>query len=114
MSIGCIIALPTELEGRHHVYNQFVLRFTEGQTARDRVMQHLKASSIGCEVYYPLTLPQQECFHGVSNAADAFPNSDAAAQQSLEHARHTLRMTPGSQVEVELNALVGRLKSGKS
>jgi dTDP-4-amino-4,6-dideoxygalactose transaminase len=81
--IGERIALPLEVEGRHHVYNQFVLRFTEGQTTRDRVMQQLKASNIGCEVYYPLTLPQQECFRGVPSAGNAFPNSDAAAQQSL-------------------------------
>jgi dTDP-4-amino-4,6-dideoxygalactose transaminase len=77
------IALPSEIEGRHHVYNQFVVRFTEGHGVRDRVMQHLKASSIGCEVYYPLTLPQQECFRDIASASEPFPNSDAAAQQSL-------------------------------
>ena len=38
--------------------------------ARDRVMDHLKSAGIGCEVYYPLTLPQQECFRNVDAAAD--------------------------------------------
>ena len=77
------IVLPPELPGRHHVYNQFVVRFPEGQKVRDRVIEHLRSRSIGCEVYYPLTLPQQECFAAVPSASDAFPNSDAAAAQTL-------------------------------
>ncbi|MEO6260632.1 MAG: DegT/DnrJ/EryC1/StrS family aminotransferase [Thermoanaerobaculia bacterium] len=77
------IVLPQELPGRHHVYNQFVVRFPEGQQVRDRVMEHLRSKSIGCEVYYPLTLPQQECFAEVPSASDSFPNSDAASAQTL-------------------------------
>ena len=82
-SLSQRIVLPQELPGRHHVYNQFVVRFPEGRTVRDRVMEHLRSKAIGCEVYYPLTLPQQECFANVPSASDAFPNSDAAAAQTL-------------------------------
>jgi dTDP-4-amino-4,6-dideoxygalactose transaminase len=46
-------------------------------------MNHLKSVGIGCEVYYPLTLPQQECFRDVPAARDSFPNSDAAAKETL-------------------------------
>ena len=77
------IVLPEELSGRHHVYNQFVVRFPEGRKVRDRVIEHLRSKSIGCEVYYPLTLPQQECFANVPSASDGFPQSDAAAAQTL-------------------------------
>ena len=77
------IALPQQLPGRRHVFNQYVIRFAEGREARDRVMNHLKGAGIGCEVYYPLTLPQQECFAGVPSASDSYPNSDAAAAQTL-------------------------------
>jgi dTDP-4-amino-4,6-dideoxygalactose transaminase len=77
------VVLPEELPGRRHIYNQFVVRFAEGTEARDRVMGHLKSVSIGCEVYYPLTLPQQECFRDVPTARDAYPSSDAAAAQTL-------------------------------
>jgi len=77
------IALPRQLPGRRHVFNQYVIRFTEGREVRDRVMNHLKGAGIGCEVYYPLTLPQQECFAGVPSASDSYPNSDAAAAQTL-------------------------------
>jgi dTDP-4-amino-4,6-dideoxygalactose transaminase len=72
------ITLPRQLEGRRHIFNQYVVRFKEG---RDRVMAHLKRAGIGCEVYYPLTLPQQECFAHLK--AGRFPNSEAAAAQSL-------------------------------
>jgi len=77
------VALPRELSGRRHIYNQYVIRFTEGRETRDRVMHHLKGAGIGCEVYYPLTLPQQECFQEVPSASDSYPNSEAAAEQTL-------------------------------
>ena len=44
-------------------------------------MGHLKKVGIGCEVYYPLTLPQQECFAYLK--AGRFPNSETAASRSL-------------------------------
>ncbi|HEX2121184.1 MAG TPA: DegT/DnrJ/EryC1/StrS family aminotransferase [Thermoanaerobaculia bacterium] len=77
------VVLPEELPGRRHIYNQFVIRFPEGRAVRDRVMEHLKSVAIGCEVYYPLTLPQQECFRSVPGASTRFPNSEAAAEQTL-------------------------------
>jgi dTDP-4-amino-4,6-dideoxygalactose transaminase len=77
------IVLPKELAGRRHVYNQYVIRFSEGRETRDAVMAHLKSDGIGCEVYYPLTLPQQPCFKNVPGAGDRYPNSEAAADQTL-------------------------------
>ena len=81
--LGKRVVLPKELPGRHHVFNQYVIRFTEGRAARDRVMAHLKSAGIGCEIYYPLTLPQQECFQNVPGAHDRYPSSEAAAEQTL-------------------------------
>jgi dTDP-4-amino-4,6-dideoxygalactose transaminase len=77
------VILPSELAGRHHVYNQFIIRFIEGEATRDRVLNHLRSAGIGCEIYYPMTLPQQECFANVPSSKNAFPNSDVAAQQTL-------------------------------
>ena len=77
------IVLPEELPGRRHIYNQYVVRFPEGAEVRDRVMNHLKSVQIGCEVYYPLTLPQQACFANLACTKESFPNSEAAAQQTL-------------------------------
>jgi dTDP-4-amino-4,6-dideoxygalactose transaminase len=77
------IVLPEELPGRRHIYNQYIVRFPEGAEVRDRVMNHLRSVQIGCEVYYPLTLPQQACFASLPSTKESFPNSEAAAQQTL-------------------------------
>jgi dTDP-4-amino-4,6-dideoxygalactose transaminase len=82
-NLGDRIVLPRELPRRHHIYNQYILRFPDGASTRDRVMNHLKSAGIGCEVYYPLTLPQQECFTDVPSSSDPFPNSDIAAASTL-------------------------------
>jgi dTDP-4-amino-4,6-dideoxygalactose transaminase len=80
---GDRVVLPVELPERRHIYNQYVLRFPEGRATRDRVMEHLRSVQIGCEVYYPLTLPQQECFRDVPGAGDSYPRSEAAANETL-------------------------------
>src|SRR5688572_5593025 len=77
------ILLPVEMPKRHHIYNQYVIRFPEGRETRDHVMNHLKSAGIGCEVYYPLTLPQQACFKDLPAASARFPNSETSAEQTL-------------------------------
>jgi dTDP-4-amino-4,6-dideoxygalactose transaminase len=77
------VIVPEELPGRRHIYNQYVVRFADGRATRDRVLEHLRSVAIGCEVYYPLTLPQQECFRDVPGVRDAYPNSDLAAASTL-------------------------------
>ncbi len=77
------LVLPEELPQRHHVFNQFVLRFPEGRAVRDRVFAHLRNAGIGSDIYYPLTLPQQECFRDVPGAGERFPNAEAASEQTL-------------------------------
>ncbi|MDP9194581.1 MAG: DegT/DnrJ/EryC1/StrS family aminotransferase [Acidobacteriota bacterium] len=81
--LGDRVILADELPGRRHIYNQFIVRFPEGRATRDRVLEHLKSVSIGCEVYYPLTLAQQECFKDTPGASDSYPNSEAAAASTL-------------------------------
>jgi dTDP-4-amino-4,6-dideoxygalactose transaminase len=81
--LGERIVLPEELPGRRHIYNQYVVRFPEGRQVRDRVFEHLKSVSIGCDIYYPLTLPQQACFADLPDAKDSYPNSEAAALSTL-------------------------------
>ena len=70
--VGDRVVLPRELPRRHHIFNQYVIRFTDGRETRDKVMDHLKRCGIGCEVYYPLTLPQQECFAGLPCGEGSF------------------------------------------
>jgi dTDP-4-amino-4,6-dideoxygalactose transaminase len=73
------IVLPRELPGRRHIYNQFVIRVAQ----RDALRAHLTARGIGCEVYYPRPFHHQECFAYLEYAADAFPHSERACEQSL-------------------------------
>ena len=82
-NLGDRVLLPEELPGRRHIYNQYIVRFTEGRETRDKVLKHLQSVQIGCEVYYPLTLPQQTCFKDVPGAGDRYPNSELASEQTL-------------------------------
>ena len=79
--VGERVVLPRELPRRKHIFNQYVIRFPGG--ARDGVMAHLKSVGIGCEIYYPLTLPQQECFADLPGAKERYPNSERAAAETL-------------------------------
>lgn len=64
-----------------HVCNQFVIRVKDGR--RDRLWDELKAAGIGCAVYYPVPLHMQECFAGLGIKEGEYPESEAAARETL-------------------------------
>lgn len=74
---------PVVLPRRRHVFNQYVIRFPGGREVRDRVMTALRAAEIGCEIYYPVALPDQDCFRNVPSAGQPYPVSREAAETSL-------------------------------
>ena len=82
-SVGDRVILPMEMPERRHVYNQFIIRFTGGNQVRTHVMERLRDAGIGSEIYYPLPLPRQKCFAELPGAKVDYPNSEAAADQSL-------------------------------
>ena len=62
------IVLPTCYEHNEHIWNQFTLR-VRGEGQRDALKKHLMGCEIGCEIYYPLTMDQQECFSSLPESS---------------------------------------------
>ncbi|MDD3653288.1 MAG: DegT/DnrJ/EryC1/StrS family aminotransferase [Desulfotomaculaceae bacterium] len=73
------LALPVEVPGSKHIYHQYVIRHPR----RDRIIEKLNQSKIGCAVYYPLPLHLQEVYRGLGLQPGAFPMAELAARETL-------------------------------
>ncbi len=62
-----------------HIYNQYTIAVEN----RDEALKTLRERGIGCEVYYPVTFHQQECFADLGYSKDDFPVSSKAASSVL-------------------------------
>ena len=74
------IILPFERENVRHIYNQFVVRVPE---KRDQLREFLTAAEIGTDIYYPVSLHQQECFAYLDYRDGDFPESEQASRETL-------------------------------
>lgn len=63
----------------YHIYNQFVIRAPR----RDQLREFLQQKDVGCEVYYPLCLHQQECLKPYPIQYTPLPNAEQAAEETL-------------------------------
>jgi len=85
--VGAPVTLPqamyAQVDGaeqhNHHIYNQFVILVPQ----RDALRQFLQEQAIGCEIYYPLCLHQQECLKIDTVRQQSFPIAEQAAANSL-------------------------------
>lgn len=73
-----IVGIPSVATTRH-IFNQYVIRVAR----RDELQAYLKSKGIGTEVYYPVPMHVQECFAYLGYSTGAFPESEAAAKETL-------------------------------
>jgi dTDP-4-amino-4,6-dideoxygalactose transaminase len=76
---GALVETPKELPGYQHVYHQFCVR----STRRDEVKARLTSAGIGCQVYYPSTLPAQPALSALGLQGKAFAHADSAVKELL-------------------------------
>jgi dTDP-4-amino-4,6-dideoxygalactose transaminase len=77
--LGAQVVTPPALPGQRHIYNQYVIRVQR----RDALREHLKHAGVGTEIYYPLSLHQQQCFAYLGYGAGSLPESERAAQTTV-------------------------------
>ncbi len=63
----------------YHIFNQYIIRVPRRDELRDYLQQH----SIGCEVYYPVCLHEQQCLTRYGFAEMSYPVAEQAARDSL-------------------------------
>ena len=73
------VKTPIIREFNTTIFNQYVIRVQK----RNELQEFLKNNGIGSEVYYPVSMHQQECFKSLGCKTGDFPNSEAAAAQTL-------------------------------
>jgi dTDP-4-amino-4,6-dideoxygalactose transaminase len=76
--LGHFLERPAVRPHRRHTFNQYVVRVARGE--RDALVRHLKSEGVGCEIYYPMALHQQECLRHLGYRAGDFPASEEAAR----------------------------------
>ena len=69
------------VDGARHIYNQYVVRVPAEM--RDEVRNRMSEQRIGTEIYYPLSLHQQECFEHLGDPTVDLANAELAAKETI-------------------------------
>ncbi len=75
------LVLPHGEPHCEHVWNQYTIRVTAGR--RDAVKAQLAEAGVGSEIYYPVPLHLQECFHSLGYQPGSLPETERAAREVL-------------------------------
>lgn len=62
----------------YHIYNQYIIAVEK----RDELIEHLRKNDVGCEIYYPLCLHEQECVKGQIPHV-SMPHAERSAQRTI-------------------------------
>jgi dTDP-4-amino-4,6-dideoxygalactose transaminase len=73
------ITPPTILPDRSHIFHQYVIRCK----MRDSLHAFLKEKGVSTEIYYPVSLHEQECFQSLGYGAADLPRSHMASKETL-------------------------------
>jgi dTDP-4-amino-4,6-dideoxygalactose transaminase len=76
---GTDILPPVTAPGATHVFHQYVIRVPK----RDALRDHLTASGVGCNIFYPKPLHMQACFADLGYKVGQLPNAEKAANEVL-------------------------------
>lgn len=76
---GMPVTTPWISPDCYSIYNQYVIALED----RDKVMAHLAKHEIGCEIYYPRPLHQQECFKNLPPPPYGCPEAERASKKVL-------------------------------
>jgi dTDP-4-amino-4,6-dideoxygalactose transaminase len=79
--LSAFLGRPLRARNRRHVFNQYVVRVAGGM--RDGLVTHLKADSVACDIYYPVSLHRQECLAYLGYGEGDFPVSEEASRSVL-------------------------------
>ena len=79
--LGHFLKRPAVRPQRRHTFNQYVVRVAGGE--RDALVRHFKSEQIGCEIYYPIPLHQQECLRYLGHRAGDFPVAEEACRSVI-------------------------------
>jgi len=96
------IALPDRAPDRTHIFHQYTIRVLSSK--RDALRAYLAERGIGTEVYYPLPLHLQPCFHHLGYREGDLPESERASREVA-----SLPMFPELSEE-ELEYVAGEVK----
>ena len=72
------VVLPVEKENRH-IYNQFTIMVE----MREDLFKNLQEKKIGCDMYYPVSFHEQECFIDLGYSKGDFPVAEKVEKKCL-------------------------------
>jgi dTDP-4-amino-4,6-dideoxygalactose transaminase len=73
------VEAPHVFDDRSHIYHQYVIRCRK----RDALRDFLKGRGVDTQIYYPVSLHEQECFSRLGYRSEDLPESLAASRQTL-------------------------------
>jgi len=76
-----LVETPCTAKDGVHVWNQYTIRLPGG--TRDQVRESLAERNVGSEIYYPVPLHQQECFHYLNVNSETMAQTELAAEEVL-------------------------------